>query len=616
MGNSNSSTKQLPCSSDSVSLNSFILLGFVGRGTFGKVRIVKHKQSGKLYALKYFSKEQIAKAGNAMNIVRERKILAQLRHPFICGLRYAFLSSDHLFLVVDLKTGGDLRFHLSRQTFTENAISFVIAELACAIEYIHERGVAHRDVKPENVLFDADGHVSLADFNVAIRVPSRKSDANSTSSSSSSSGSSSQSSSTSSPPLIGLSGTVAYLAPEVYEGSGYGTAIDWWALGVVLYECIYSTKPFPSKHREKLVEQIRSARPAYPETSPPVSVDALQTMKKLLTADPSARLGATGLATFFEEPFFGKYTREGLEKKIFKPVFVPSSDTLNYDKTYEVEELLLADDRGLQYENRSDKRSRLLFPSYVEKKDEEQYALIETHFLPFDYSAVTGSRRLEKTTPAHSRVVAYHAEKAHSARCSPSPPKSLTLDCRSLTPSDSADSVQIFPQSKTVPAILTPPVSPHPLVGNEDSNSSSEAPGQITVITTTVVTPECEKVAEPVPIRISDEQQRILRKKTARIPQHYVLKSSHFDPVSSSKASSDYNRQYSQNSQHSSQTFQKSNNATMPRSGIRQDAHKNVRKERARSSDSGRNRARNSNPRPSFAPGVLGKCGARIVLRN
>ena len=136
------------------------------------------------------------------------------------------------YLVVDLMSGGDLRFHISRKTFTEDAVRFWIAELGCALRYIHGQGIIHRDVKPDNVLLDADGHVHLTDFvcwgvrgiheqelmmrqNVASDIIPGKI-------------------------LTSKSGTLAYLAPEVYAGKGYDWRADWWSLGVLFYECIYN----------------------------------------------------------------------------------------------------------------------------------------------------------------------------------------------------------------------------------------------------------------------------------------------------------------------------------------------------------------------------------------
>lgn len=128
--------------------------------------------------------------------------------------------------------GGDLRFHISRKTFTEEAVQFWIAELGCAIRYIHKQGIVHRDIKPDNVLLDSDGHVHLADFvcfhlylhgvSLADCYQNVASDFTPTK------------------PLTSKSGTLAYLAPEVYEGKGYSCEVDWWSLGVLFYECIYN----------------------------------------------------------------------------------------------------------------------------------------------------------------------------------------------------------------------------------------------------------------------------------------------------------------------------------------------------------------------------------------
>jgi len=97
-------------------------------------------------------------------MIRERRMLEHLNHPFLCNLRYSFQDVEYLYIVVDLMTGGDLRFHISRKSFTEEAIRFWISQLGCALRYIHQQNIVHRDVKPDNVLLDSDGHVHLADF--------------------------------------------------------------------------------------------------------------------------------------------------------------------------------------------------------------------------------------------------------------------------------------------------------------------------------------------------------------------------------------------------------------------------------------------------------------------
>lgn len=106
----------------------------------------------------------VVRSESVRNIIRERRMLEHVNHPFICNLRYSFQDIEYMYLVVDLMSGGDLRFHISRKCFTEEAVRFWIAELGCALRYIHGQGIIHRDVKPDNVLLDADGHVHLTDF--------------------------------------------------------------------------------------------------------------------------------------------------------------------------------------------------------------------------------------------------------------------------------------------------------------------------------------------------------------------------------------------------------------------------------------------------------------------
>lgn len=106
----------------------------------------------------------VVRSESVRNIIRERRMLEHVNHPFICNLRYSFQDIEYMYLVVDLMSGGDLRFHISRKTFTEDAVRFWISELGCALRYIHGQGIIHRDVKPDNVLLDADGHVHLTDF--------------------------------------------------------------------------------------------------------------------------------------------------------------------------------------------------------------------------------------------------------------------------------------------------------------------------------------------------------------------------------------------------------------------------------------------------------------------
>ncbi|KAL2012327.1 hypothetical protein VTN00DRAFT_5045 [Thermoascus crustaceus] len=377
---------------DEVNLNHFRLLRVVGKGAFGKVRIVERKDSGLTFALKYIRKEEVVRSESVRNIIRERRMLEHLNHPFLCNLRYSFQDMEYIYIVVDLMNGGDLRFHISRKCFTEEAVRFWVAELACALKYIHSQGIVHRDLKPDNVLLDSQGHVHLADFNVASDIRPGK-------------------------PLTSKSGTLAYLAPEVYEGSGYYSEVDWWSLGVTFYECIYNKRPFDGRTQDALSEAIQKAQPRYYVTNPAVSVLCLRAMAALMEKDRTKRIGAAGFHTFTSHPFFADIDFDALERKEIDPVFIPSSDKTNFDATYDLEELLL-EEAPLEARARRQKPRAELKEDATPKeiREDELHRLIETMFEPFDYTtanyegnaaaAVASTTEcLQKAGSTHSRQV-------------------------------------------------------------------------------------------------------------------------------------------------------------------------------------------------------------------
>lgn len=149
---------------------------------------------------------------------------------------------NRLLIFYNHRMGGDLRFHLNRKTFGEDVVRFWIAELCSAVAHLHSQGIVHRDIKPDNVLLDEKGHAHLTDFNIGCKLTPEK------------------------PYLTSQSGTVAYMAPEVFRATGgYGTSVDWWAIGVVFYECIYGKRPFQTDSLNDLKRAIPSQPIEYPE---------------------------------------------------------------------------------------------------------------------------------------------------------------------------------------------------------------------------------------------------------------------------------------------------------------------------------------------------------------
>jgi serine/threonine kinase 32 len=160
--------------------------------------------------------------------------------------------------------GGDLRFHLNRRTFNEDVVRIWIAEIASAINHLHSLGIVHRDIKPDNVLLDENGHAHLTDFNIGCKLTPER------------------------PFLTSQSGTVAYMAPEVFKGSGYGTSVDWWALGVVFYECIYNQRPFHTENIVDLKRDIVHRSINYPPKEG-VSRECISVMQGVSRSGPSRK---------------------------------------------------------------------------------------------------------------------------------------------------------------------------------------------------------------------------------------------------------------------------------------------------------------------------------------
>ncbi|KAJ1555147.1 hypothetical protein HK096_008240, partial [Nowakowskiella sp. JEL0078] len=306
-----------------VELNHFTLLRSVGKGAFGKVRVVQHRGTQKIYALKYINKAKCIKMRAVDNIIQERRLLEEVQNNFVCNLRYAFQDDENLFMVIDLMLGGDLRFHLERMgRLTEDMVRFYAAEVALGLEYLHQRRIVHRDLKPDNVLLDENGHAHLTDFNIAVRYREEK-------------------------PLTAVAGSMAYMAPEILGKKGYYYAIDWWSLGVVMYELIFGKRPFRAKTNEGLTQAILNDQLDFPDRALEyVSSDCLDVMRQFMNRDVPNRLGSKesgGFERLKSHPFFKSIDWEILAKKEATPPFIPDSKKANFDATHELEELLLED---------------------------------------------------------------------------------------------------------------------------------------------------------------------------------------------------------------------------------------------------------------------------------
>ncbi|TFK21169.1 kinase-like protein [Coprinopsis marcescibilis] len=307
-----------------VSLYHFDLHRAVGKGAFGKVRVVEHKRSKKLYALKYIDKARCIKQKAVANIIQERRLLEEIDHPFVVNLRYAFQDDENCFFVLDLMLGGDLRFHLERRGhIAEDVVRFWIAELSCALDYLHRQRIIHRDIKPDNILLDSQGHAHITDFNVAIHYSERRMHSS-------------------------VAGSMAYMAPQVVSRKGYSWQIDWWSLGVTAYELIFHKRPFDGRNAEKMTQSILKDPLVFPEdASSRCSAEGISALRGLLEREPTSRLGCRpngqGLDDIKRHPWFQGIDWEALENKQCQPLFVPDMKQANFDVSHELDEFLMVE---------------------------------------------------------------------------------------------------------------------------------------------------------------------------------------------------------------------------------------------------------------------------------
>ncbi|KAI9908034.1 hypothetical protein PsorP6_003391 [Peronosclerospora sorghi] len=313
--------------SGKVSLKHFDVLRMIGKGSFGKVLLVRKKHTSQLFAVKILSKPAIVKKRQVEHTRTERRVLASISHPFVVCLHYAFQTHDKLYFVLDYCPGGDLFFHLSRcGCFPEAMAKFYAAEIVLALIHLHEQGIVYRDLKPENIMLDVDGHVKLADFGLAKEGITSELNGTYT-----------------------MCGTPEYLPPEILNRAGHGTAVDWWNLGMVLYEMLTGRPPWYTQDRQELFDRLRGAELEFPQGLTP---EAMSLIEGLLKRDPAKRLGATDVREITYHPFFGEIDWNLLYNRQMQPLYRPCQftdpiDAANFEEEFTKLPLALIDSAGL-----------------------------------------------------------------------------------------------------------------------------------------------------------------------------------------------------------------------------------------------------------------------------
>jgi hypothetical protein len=320
----------------------FDTLTCLGTGSFGTVLLVKQKTTGRLYAQKQFKKASLTVRKKLIEQTKtERAILESVnRHPFIVNLYYAFQDHEKLYLILEYAQGGELFHHLATERmFTEDTAAFYMAEMVLALDYLHRTvGVIYRDLKPENCLLDAEGHLLLTDFGLSkVSVDDQK--------------------------CRSLAGTIDFMAPEVLLGNEYGMSVDWWSLGALGYDLLTGSPPFSGNNHRKIEQNILYKKVPMPYY---LSQDAKDLLTRFLRKEPKKRLGfhmPKDMNIIRAHRFFRKLDWKKLEARELEPPIQP-----------------LITDPELA-ENFSEEFTNLALSTHVEKTEpvfgEEEYVLPE-----------------------------------------------------------------------------------------------------------------------------------------------------------------------------------------------------------------------------------------------
>mmetsp|Transcript_13388 Transcript_13388/g.37978 ORF Transcript_13388/g.37978 Transcript_13388/m.37978 type:complete len:586 (+) Transcript_13388:329-2086(+) len=292
----------------------FEMLAVLGQGAFGKVFLVSKRDTGEIFAMKVMRKDRILEKDHGDYVTAEREVLTAVVHPYIVTLQYSFQTTSKLYLLLDFINGGHLFFQLYREgIFSEDLARLYTAEIVLGISHLHKCGFVHRDLKPENILLDSDGHVKITDFGLSKKNIDDETRTNS------------------------YIGTMEYMAPEIVNGTGHGKSVDWWSVGILLYEMLTGMPPFRAKSQQAIKKQITVGKIKFPSW---LSSGSLSILKGFLTRDAKKRLGygPHGSQSVMSHPFFKGINWEKLMKREipspFRPAVKSNQSIENFDKIW------------------------------------------------------------------------------------------------------------------------------------------------------------------------------------------------------------------------------------------------------------------------------------------
>ncbi|XP_023589127.1 serine/threonine-protein kinase N2 isoform X2 [Trichechus manatus latirostris] len=308
-------------------LQDFRCCAVLGRGHFGKVLLAEYKHTNEMFAIKALKKGDIVARDEVDSLMCEKRIFEtvnSVRHPFLVNLFACFQTKEHVCFVMEYAAGGDLMMHIHTDVFSEPRAVFYAACVVLGLQYLHEHKIVYRDLKLDNLLLDTEGFVKIADFGLC-KEGMGYGDRTST-----------------------FCGTPEFLAPEVLTETSYTRAVDWWGLGVLIYEMLVGESPFPGDDEEEVFDSIVNDEVRYPRF---LSTEAISIMRRLLRRNPERRLGASekDAEDVKKQPFFRLIDWSALMDKKVKPPFVPTirgrEDVSNFDDEFTSEAPILTPPR-------------------------------------------------------------------------------------------------------------------------------------------------------------------------------------------------------------------------------------------------------------------------------
>ncbi|XP_012157853.1 serine/threonine-protein kinase N isoform X8 [Ceratitis capitata] len=299
-----------------LAIENFRLLSVLGRGHFGKVILSQLRSNNQYYAIKALKKGDIIARDEVESLLSEKRIFEvanAMRHPFLVNLYACFQTDQHVCFVMEYAAGGDLMMHIHTDVFSEPRAVFYAACVVLGLQYLHENKIIYRDLKLDNLLLDTDGYVKIADFGLC-KEGMGFGDRTGT-----------------------FCGTPEFLAPEVLTETSYTRAVDWWGLGVLIFEMLVGESPFPGDDEEEVFDSIVNDEVRYPRF---LSLEAIAIMRRLLRKNPERRLGSSerDAEDVKKQAFFRSISWDDLLLRKVKPPFVPTinhlEDVSNFDEEF------------------------------------------------------------------------------------------------------------------------------------------------------------------------------------------------------------------------------------------------------------------------------------------